>query len=347
MNKSLIFELIKLIGIPFLFVVIMTPLVKKFANFIGAMDVPNERKVHKKPMPRLGGLAIYSGFLLGYILFCEQSALMNSVLIASFIIIFTGLIDDIKPLKPLPKFIGQIIAALIIVFYGNLTVSYITAFGLYIDFGIFKYIISIFIILGCINCINLIDGLDGLACGISSIYFLTIGIVSIIMNKFGLSFDLTFILLGCCLGFLIYNFNPASIFMGDSGSQFLGLIIGVIAMLGFKNVTLTSLVIPLLLLAIPILDTLFAIIRRKLKHESISHADKCHIHHQLLRRNISHKNVVLIIYGIDILFALASLVYLFNDAKLGFIIYFILIIIIGWFLFKTDVVFEKKKKKKD
>ena len=342
---NLFLEILELAGVPFIFVVIFIPIVKKIAIHVNALDIPNERKVHKNAMPRLGGLGIYAGFLVGYMLFCEQSALMNSVLIASFLVVMIGFVDDIKPLPALPKFIGQFIAALIVTLYGGLTVSYITAFNMTINFGILTYPISIFIILGCINCINLIDGLDGLAGGISSIYFLTIGVVSIIMKTFGLNFDLTFIMLGACLGFLLYNFNPASIFMGDSGSMFLGLIIGVIAMLGFKNVTITSLIIPLLLLAIPILDTIFAIIRRKLKHVSISKPDKCHIHHQLLRRNISHRNVVLIIYGVDILFALASLVYLFKNAILGIIIYSILLIIIVIFLIKTDVVFEHKKKR--
>ena len=187
---------------------------------------------------------------------------------------------------------------------------------------------------------NLIDGLDGLAAGISSIYFATVGIIAIMQGKFGLDFLLTFIMLGSTLGFLVHNFNPATIFMGDSGSMFLGLIISVIALLGFKNVTMTSLIIPLLLLAIPILDTVFAIIRRTLKGEKISTPDKYHIHHQLLKRNLSQKQTVLSIYVINILFAFASIVYVLKDAKLGYIIYGILLAIVLIFVLTTDVVYD-------
>ena len=272
-------------------------------------------------MPRLGGLSIFFGFLLGYMLFGEQSIVMNSILIASFVVILIGVFDDIKPLKASVKFIGQLVAACIIVFYGNIILRDVSAFGIYIDFGLLSIPFTIFFILGCINCMNLIDGLDGLAAGISSIYFATIGIIAIMQGKFGLDFLLTFIMLGSTLGFLVHNFNPATIFMGDSGSMFLGLIISVIALLGFKNVTMTSLIIPLLLLAIPILDTIFAIIRRTLKGEKISTPDKYHIHHQLLKRNLSQRQTVLAIYVINILFAIASIVYVLKDAKLGYIIY--------------------------
>ena len=192
---------------------------------------------------------------------------------------------------------------------------------------------------------NLIDGLDGLCGGISSIYFLTIGIIAAIQGKFGLDFVLTFVMLGSTLGFLVYNFHPAKIFAGDSGSMFMGFIIAVIALLGFKNVTMTSLIIPLFVLAIPILDTVFAIIRRSLKKESISHADKSHIHHQLLNRTNSTVKTVLIIYAIDLLFAAASIVYVLKDRYLGYIIYGILLAITIVFIFNTDVVFERKKKK--
>ena len=237
-------------------------------------------------------------------------------------------------------------AAFIVVFYGNIVLRDLSAFGLYFQFGVFAYPITIFFILGCINCMNLIDGLDGLAAGISSIYFLTIGIIATMQGKSGLDFVLTFIMLGSSLGFLVHNFNPASIFMGDSGSMFLGFIIAVIALLGFKNVTMTSLIIPLLILAIPILDTIFAIIRRSLKGESISTPDKFHIHHQLLKRNFSQRATVLAIYGINMLFAFASIVYVLKDQMLGYISYGILLLIVILFVVKTNVVFDGEEIKK-
>lgn len=324
----------------FLFVFFIIPFIKNVALHIGAVDIPNERKVHKKPMPRLGGLGIFLGFLLGYMLYGRTSSIMNSILIGSFIIVLTGVIDDIKPLKASTKFIGQVVAACIIAFYGNIIMKDLSAFGFYVNFGVLAYPITIFFILGCINCINLIDGLDGLAGGISSIYFLTIGIIAGIQGKFSLDCVLTFVMLGSTLGFLVHNFNPASIFMGDSGSMFLGFMIAVIALLGFKNVTMTSLIIPLLILAIPILDTIFAIIRRLLKGESISKPDKFHIHHQLLNKNLSQKTTVLIIYAIDLLFAAASIIYFLKDRILGYVIYGILLLIVVSFVVKTDVVVD-------
>lgn len=346
MDQELITRIMCMVLTTFIFVVFIVPFIKKIAAHVGALDMPNERKIHKVPMPRLGGLAIFLGFLLGYMIFGTHSAIMNSILISSFIVVLTGVVDDIKPLGAGIKFIAQLTAACIIVFYGNILMQDISAFGIYIDFGIFAIPLTIFFILGCVNCMNLIDGMDGLAAGISSIYFLTIGIIAVIQSKFGLDFVLTFVMLGSTLGFLVHNFNPASIFMGDSGSMFLGLIISVIALLGFKNVTMTSIIIPLLLLAIPILDTLFAMLRRWLKGESISKPDKYHIHHQLLKRNISQRTTVLIIYLINLLFAFASILYILKDRTLGYIVYGILFLVISIFVIKTNVVFEKDSKQR-
>ena len=346
MSQDLIIKILIMVFSIFMFVAFLVPFVKKIAAHVGALDIPDERKVHNKPMPRLGGLAIYFGFLLGYMLFGEHSLTMNSILIGSFIIVLTGVIDDIKPLSASTKFIGQLAAALVVVFYGEILLRDISAFGIYINFSWLSYPLTIFFILGCINCMNLIDGLDGLAGGISSIYFLTIGIIATIKGSAGLDFALSFIMFGATLGFLVHNFHPASIFMGDSGSMFLGFIISVVALLGFKNVTMTSLIIPLFVLAIPILDTLFAILRRALKGQSISKPDKFHIHHQLLNRNFSQRATVLIIYVVDLLFAFASIVYVLKDPILGYIIYGILLIIVITFVVKTNVVVDHEEMKK-
>lgn len=346
MNDELI-RILSMILIPFLLVVCIMPYIKKLAFKIGAVDVPRTNHIHTKTIAKLGGLGIYSGFLLGYILFGTYSTPMMSVLIGSFIIILFGIIDDITELPPSTKLIGQIIAASVVAFYGNILLKEISAFGIYMNFGFLAYPLTIFFIVACINCINLIDGLDGLSGGISSIYFLTIGIIAVMKNKFGMDFVLTFIMFGSTLGFLVYNFPPAKIFAGDSGSMFLGFIISVIALLGFKNVTLTSLIVPLLILAIPILDTLFAILRRTLKGEKIVERDEFHIHHQLLKKNISIKNAVLIIYLVDILFAIASIIYVIKDRYLGYIVYGILFTIVTVFVINTTVVFDKKNGKKN
>lgn len=344
MNQEILMKIFLMVMTTFLFVAIIVPFIKRIAFHVEAVDLPNKRKVHIKPMPRLGGLGIYCGFLLGYMLFGQHSETMNSILIGSFIIVLTGVVDDIKPLKASTKFIGQLIAALVVVFYGNIVLKDVSAFGIYINFDILSYPLTLLFILGCINCMNLIDGLDGLATGISAIYFLTIGIISTLSGSVGLDFVLTFVMLGSSLGFLVHNFHPASIFMGDSGSMFLGFIIAVIALLGFKNVTMTSLIIPLLILSIPILDTVFAIVRRLLKGESISTPDKFHIHHQFLNRNFSQRTTVLIIYVINFLFSFASIVYVLKNRALGYIIYGILLFIVIMFVVKTNVIFDHSQK---
>lgn len=344
--SDIIGRILLMIFIPFAFVALSIPFIKKLAFFIGAVDKPGGRHIHKKIMPKLGGLGIFFGFLLGYMIFGQHSEQMNSILIGSFVIIFTGFVDDICELRACHKIIGQVIAACIITFYGKILLVDVGAFGIYLHFGFFTYPLTILFILGCINCINLIDGLDGLSGGISAIYFLTVGIIGIILGKFGLELVLSFTMLGATLGFLIHNFYPAKIFAGDTGSMFMGFIIAVIALLGFKNVTLTSLIIPLLILAVPILDTIFAIIRRSLKGEKIFEGDKFHIHHQLLNRNFSQRTTVLIIYGINLLFASASIIYVLKGIRLGYIIYSILILIVVLFIWNTNVIFDRKELRK-
>ena len=344
MNSSIIIDNLKIILFVFLVVVLLVPIIVKIAHHVNALDIPNARKVHKFPMPRLGGLAIFLGFLIGYMVFCKPTVQMNSILIGSFFIILLGVFDDIKPLTPLIKFGGQLLAAIIVVFYGNIVMQDISAFGLYINFGFFAPFITILFIAAVINCMNLIDGLDGLAGGIATIFFITITIINNILGaSAGLDSSLTLIMIGATLGFLLYNFHPAQIFMGDSGSMFLGYIISIISLLGFKNVSLTSFIVPVLILAIPILDTLFAIIRRLLKGQSFAQADKEHFHHQILRMAGNQTKTVLIIYLIQILFSAASIVYVLRNPSLGKIIYAVLFIIIIWLIATTNRVFDRNK----
>ena len=332
---------------------ILVPIVKKIAIHINAIDIPNERKVHDHPIPRLGGLGIYGGFLLGYMLFGKHSIQMNAILIGSFIILITGIFDDIRPIPAKYKLISQIIGASVIPLYGGIVLQDISAFGLYLNFGIFAYPITILFIVGIVNCINLIDGLDGLSSGIASIYFLTVGIIALLLNNSnGLDITLTFIMLGSTLGFLLHNFHPAKIFMGDSGSMFLGYIIAVIALLGFKNVTLTSFVVPMFLLAIPVMDTLFAILRRLINHKPIGMPDKNHLHHQLLNMKLSQTKTVLVIYFVDILFAVASILYVIGNQMLGtnmygIIIYIVLLLLTLVLVFKTNIIWNHDKKKEE
>ena len=339
-----------IILVTFLASVILVPLAKIIAGFLGAMDIPNERKVHKKPMPRLGGLAIYFSFLLGYMLYGNNSTEMLSILIGSFIIILLGVIDDIKPIdKASYKFIMQMIAASVVVFYGHIYLKEITFLGFVINFPTpINYIVTLFFIVAITNAINLIDGLDGLAGGISSIYFATIAIIAFILNKLGgLDVTLALIMLGATLGFLVYNFPPAKIFMGDSGSLFLGFIMAVISLLGFKATTLTSFIIPILILSIPIFDIIAAIIRRFLKGESIGKADKEHFHHQLLKMRFSTRSSILIIYAIDILFATVTIFFVLGDTSFAMVIYGLLMLMLLYVVLKTNILFNSVKDIKD
>lgn len=325
----------------------LVPICKRVSVHVNALDYPNERKVHKKPMPRLGGLAIFLSFLICYMFFGQTTSQMLSIIIASFIIVLFGIVDDINPLRARYKLIGHLIASCIIVFYGNVILQDIYVFNYYINFGALAKPLTIFFIVACINAINLIDGIDGLAGGISSIYFFTIAVIAYLTNRIGgLDIVLSIIMCGATLGFLVFNFPPAKIFMGDTGSQFLGFMIAIISLLGFKNVTFRSFIVPIIVLAIPIFDTLFAILRRTLKGESIGTPDKEHFHHQLLKMKFSTRNTVLVIYLIDAAFALVSIFLTIGDNKIASYIYIALLLILIFLVVKTDILFEHKKKNK-
>ena len=336
-----------IILITFISSLILVPLIRDIAIHINAMDIPDKRKVHKKPMPRLGGLAIFLSFLVGYMFFAPLTTQMISILIGSFLIVLLGIIDDIKPLKATTKLWGQILVSLILVFYGNVYINELSFLGMNLNLGLWAYPLSLFITVACINSINLIDGLDGLAAGTSSIYFITIIIISILLGRTdSLGFILCLIMLGSTLGFLKYNFNPASIFMGDTGSMFLGFMVAVISLLGFKTATLTSFLIPILILFIPILDTLLAILRRLIKGESIGKPDKEHVHFQLLNKTSSVKKTVLIIYFINALFSAVSVLYAIGKTNIAIALYSLLMLISIIFIFKTDILYKHDKTSK-
>lgn len=341
-------NILEIVLITFITSVILVPICKKIAHHIGAIDIPNERKIHKDPMPRLGGLAIFISFLLGYILYGEITTQMLSILIGSFIIILIGIFDDVKPIRARYKFLVQIIAALIVVIYGQVFFTEVTFLGIHLQFNLLiSYILSTFFIVAISNAINLIDGLDGLAGGISTIYFLTISIIAIVLGKVvGLDFILSLIMLGATLGFLVYNFPPAKIFMGDSGSLFLGFMISIIALMSFKVATLTSLVIPIVILAIPIFDTLLAILRRLLKGENIGTPDKEHFHHQLLKLKFSPRVSIIIIYLINIMFSIVSIFYIIGHPKEAISLYLLLMLLLLFMILKTDILYDHHKKEK-
>lgn len=313
---------------------ILTPLVKKVAVKIGAVDKPNDRKVHKIIMPRLGGLAIYMSFIIGFLILQPESKYAWPIIIGSLIIIITGVIDDFVELTAKAKLVGQIAAALVVVLNG-VQVQYINLpFGGVLEFGMFSIPLTILWIVGISNAINLIDGLDGLAAGVSSIALITIGGMAFLMgNTF--VFGVSLIVIGSTLGFLVYNFHPAKIFMGDTGALFLGYIISVLALLGFKNITMVSLIIPIIILGVPISDTVFAIIRRLGNKQPLSVADKSHLHHCLLGLGYSHRQTVLIIYGIAAFFSISAVI--FSQATLWVGLGFMLLLVLGIELFAGKI----------
>lgn len=305
--------------------IVLTPIVKKFAFRIGAVDRPNYRKVHARIMPRLGGLAIFGSFLIGYFVLRPVDPISNAVepafipittaiIIGAFIIIITGVLDDMLEITAKAKMLGQLLAAGVVVVGGGLEISFINLpFGGVIDFGYFSIPLTIIWIIGITNAINLIDGLDGLAAGVSSVALITLSIMAFLMGDIFVM-STAAILAASSIGFLFYNFHPAKIFMGDTGALFLGFMISVLALMGFKNVTVVALIIPIIMLGVPISDTFFAIVRRIREKQPISAADKSHLHHCLLNIGFSHSQTVLIIYGIAALFGLAAL--LFSQATL-------------------------------
>ncbi|WP_332629814.1 glycosyltransferase family 4 protein [Halalkalibacter flavus] len=311
----------------FIVTVLITPLVKRFAIKIGATDKPNHRKVHQTLMARLGGLAIYIGFLVGFVLLQPNSEFTLPILIGSFVIIVTGFLDDMIELSAKWKLFGQLLAAGIVI-YGGVQVQFINLpFDGQLQLGWFSIPLTLLWIIGVTNAINLIDGLDGLAAGVSAIVLITISSLAIMQGDLFVA-SLGVILLGSTLGFLIHNFNPAKIFMGDTGALFLGYMISVISLLGFKNVTMFSLLIPVIILAIPISDTLFAIVRRLVNKQPLSSPDKSHLHHCLLRLGLSHKQTVLVIYAMTAFFGLAAVMLTMSTLWISMIIICVIIIAI-------------------
>lgn len=292
----------------FLVSLAVTPLVIKLAVRIGAVDRPNDRKVHDKVMPRLGGLAIYAAFLTGFILFLPETKEAWPIFAGASIIILTGILDDLKELSAKAKLSGQAAAAIVTV-AGGVQIEFITLPNeTMIEFGYLAIPITIIWILAITNAVNLIDGLDGLAAGVSSIALLTISGLAISMGN-PLMALMGLIMLGSTLGFLVFNFHPAKIFMGDTGSLFLGYMISALAVMGlFKNVAVFSLIVPIIILGVPILDTSFAIVRRIVHNKPLSAPDKFHLHHCLIRLGFTHRQTVIMIYAMGTFFSIAAII---------------------------------------
>ena len=298
-------------AVAFAIAFLTTPPVKRCAESIGAIDVPkDERRVHNHPIPRMGGLAIFLGFVLSMLLFVDMSTQIVGLLLGTVIIAVMGALDDIVNLNAWVKLAGQIVAAGVAIRCGivvdaisNFTPSGGTTF-LYTNWLAIP--ITLFWIVACTNAVNLIDGLDGLAVGVSTISSLTMLLVSLFVAEPSVSLILA-ALTGACVGFMPYNLNPAKIFMGDVGSQMLGFVLSTASIIGlFKFHAIISFLVPLLALAVPLADTVFAFIRRIVHGQSPFHADRGHFHHRLLALGMSQKQAVAVLYGVSAVLGLIA-----------------------------------------
>lgn len=317
------FEYFISFALAFIVSFVATPIAKKVAFYIGAVDVPkDERRMHKKPIARLGGLAIFSGFIMtlmfglistfiGVIGITPNQQLLG-MLVGVFIIVGMGIVDDIKQLGPKIKFVFQILAAIAVVWISGDKISIITnpfsSTGTSVISDFIAYPLTIFWIVGITNAINFIDGLDGLAAGVSSISYLSLMFIAILYGEVQTAMIIA-ILAGATLGFLPYNFNPAKIFMGDTGSTFLGFTLGVISIQGMmKTYAAISIVIPILVLGLPLFDTTFAILRRLIQRKPIMAADRGHLHHRLIDMGFSQRQSVVTMYAVSGALGLVAIV---------------------------------------
>ncbi len=291
-----------------------TPPVKNFAHKVGAIDVPKDaRRMHKKPIPRLGGLAIYGGFLCSILIFGQLDETMLCVLLGAAIIVALGIFDDVLALGAKLKFVVQIVAAAIPVCIGDLQIGLFTNLNPlsdtpFVHLGILAVPATIIWIVGITNAVNLIDGLDGLAVGVSSIAAITMLAGALLTGNMPIAITMA-ALAGACIGFMPYNLNPAKIFMGDTGSTFLGYMLATVSIMGlFKFYAVISFAVPFLILGLPIFDTANAIIRRVAAGRSPMSPDRGHVHHKLIDMGFNQKQAVAILYAISATLGLTAVV---------------------------------------
>lgn len=292
-----------------------TPVVKTFAYKVGAIDVPKDaRRMHKVPIPRLGGLAIFIGFMVSILLFVNirGNQQMQSILLGAVIIVVLGVVDDIMALPALLKFVVQIVAALIPALHGVTILAFsnpnIFSDRLYWVLGGLSVPFTVIWIVAITNSVNLIDGLDGLADGVSAISATTMLVIALLYSEAQVAIVMA-ALVGACVGFMPYNLNPAKMFMGDTGATFLGYILATMSIQGlFKYYAVISFVVPFLILGLPIFDTAFAFIRRIAHGQSPMHADRGHIHHRLIDMGLSQKQAVATLYVISAILGLSAVV---------------------------------------
>jgi UDP-GlcNAc:undecaprenyl-phosphate GlcNAc-1-phosphate transferase len=301
----------------FAFVYVSVPYVRKLAISLGFVDRPNARKIHKEPIPLLGGIPLYVGFVLAAGLFGNAGRTFWGIAVGGLLIFGVGVVDDYyktrgKDFKAWPKFLMQILAAVILVAFG------VSVGGINLPFHNHYYpfplwlsvLTTVLWVVAITNMMNFLDGVDGLASGLAAISAMTLFFIALLKHQYPMAV-FAVVLMGCALGFLRHNFHPARIFMGDAGATFLGYVLAAIAVDGaFKSATLVSLVVPVLALGVPILDTLWVIIRRFRENRPIYVADKGHTFHLLMKSGLTQVQTVAFLYLLGICFSLASIVVL-------------------------------------
>jgi len=324
---------------------LMTPVVKTFAYKVGAIDVPKDnRRMHKVPIPRLGGLAIFIGFMISILLFVRITPEMRSILLGAVIIVVLGVVDDIMALPAGIKFVIQIGAALIPAMNGVQILAFsnpnIFSDNLYWVLGNLSIPITVLWIVGLTNAVNLIDGLDGLANGVSAISATTMLVIALLASESQVAVVMA-ALVGACVGFMPYNLNPAKMFMGDTGATFLGYILATMSIQGlFKYYAVISFVVPFLILGLPIFDTAFAFIRRIAHGQNPMHADRSHIHHRLIDMGLNQKQAVATLYVISGILGLSAVV-LTTGGEQKAMLLFAALCIVG--VVTARVIFPKQK----
>lgn len=309
------FEIIVSLFATMIISAILTPFVRRISFKVGAIDKPTARRVNKVPMPTMGGLAIFIAFNFS-LFFLLRNQIPNpqfyGIFFGECIILVTGIIDDIFELRPIQKMIGILLAALAVYLFANVRMTTLTfPFIGIVNFGWFSLPITLLWIAAITNAINLLDGLDGLATGVTIIALFTTGFTGLFFLPSTNIYIviMIFTLVAAEIGFLPYNFFPARIYLGDTGALFIGFMISIFSLSGLKNATFITILIPVMILGVPLTDTVYAILRRLLNKESISHADKRHLHHRLMQMGLTHRQTVLVIYGISLIFSFIALLY--------------------------------------
>jgi UDP-GlcNAc:undecaprenyl-phosphate GlcNAc-1-phosphate transferase len=322
-----------------------TPLVQRFARKIGAIDVPkDDRRMHKVPTPRVGGLAIFAGFLVSVLIFSHLDMDKRAMLLGALVIVVLGILDDTLTLKAPIKLFGQIAAALIPVFLGDMVIqSFSNPFGAgYIHLHGWGIPITIIWIVGLTNAVNFIDGLDGLSCGVSCIASVTMFTIAVLLGEADIAIVMA-ALVGACVGFLPFNMNPAKIFMGDTGAMFLGYILALVSIQGlFKVYAVVSFAVPFIMMGLPIFDTVLAVVRRVSKGQSPMQADRGHIHHKLIDMGFDQKQSVAILYVLSVILGLCAV--LLTTSGEARIVIVVAAVLISFFISMSTRLFGLKHK---